>query len=150
KLFSFNIFFSIPIVILLFLLSENIITIFFGKEFTPSIIPMMIISINVLIISITNICGHQILYPNNKDKVIILSVFLGAIINAILNIILIPMYDFIGAAISLVVTELVIMMLRIYQIKPIISINLFKISYKYIFSGIPMSVFVLIFIDKTN
>lgn len=144
KLFSFNLFISIPAVILFFCFSESLTLIFFGEKFLQAVLPMKIIAINIFLISLSNMFGSQVLYPNNRDKDVLYSVIAGAVINVFLNIFLIKWFSFIGAAISLVLTEIGVVITRLYFAKKYLEFNLLESSYKYIVSGFFMGIFTLL------
>ncbi len=56
----------------------------------------------ILVAVILNISyiPHYILYAQKRDRVIILSTVSGAVINIMLNLLMIPMWGIIGAAIA--------------------------------------------------
>ena len=54
------------------------------------------------------------------------SVIVGAIVNIISNIILIPIYSYVGAAISLLITEITVSLIRTYYGKEYLKINIFS------------------------
>jgi O-antigen/teichoic acid export membrane protein len=67
----------------------------------------------ILISTITNFIGMQILYANGKERVVAQSLFFGAIVSIVMNVILIPLYSYNGAAVSVLCAELAVL---IYQI----------------------------------
>ena len=85
---------SIPMAIYFIFMAKDSIT------FTMQILmPILIIS------GFSNIMGNQILLPLNKEKYFMYAVTVGAIINLILNVFLIPIYGISGAAIATLVAE---------------------------------------------
>ena len=78
---------------------------FYGEEFIPSSIILIILLPTILTISWSNVIRNQYLLPNRKDNAYCVSVFLGAIVNVLLNIILIPHYGAKGAAVSTTIAE---------------------------------------------
>lgn len=99
---------SFPAVIGLFCMSDWIIYVLFGNAFMPSAITLKILSPLVIIFSFAYFLGHIILMSLNKEKLILYSAILGAIINVLLNIVLIPRFQQNGAAISSLVAEIVV------------------------------------------
>lgn len=96
-----------------------------GKEFGGSIIPMRIIMPTLLLIGITNVTGIQMMVPMGMEKGVLYSEIAGAIVDLILNAILIPVMGVSGAAIGTLVAEIVVMLYQIYAIRDV-SINVFE------------------------
>lgn len=70
---------------------------------------MEIIMPTLLLIGLSNITGIQILIPMGKEKYVLYSEIAGAVINLIINAILIPRLGASGAAIGTVSAELVVL-----------------------------------------
>lgn len=81
-----------------------------GKEFENSIIPMWLIMPTLLLVGITNITGTQVLVPLGKEKIVLISVACGAVLDAIINICLIPILGPSGAAIGTLFAELIVLL----------------------------------------
>ncbi len=77
-----------------------------------------------------------------KQKYFNIGVITGAIVNFILNIILIPKFNAIGAAIASVISEITILLIFILYSKKMLDINnLIKAIIKYTIFSIIMSIF---------
>ena len=86
--------------------------------------------------------------PTNKTRAFTISVTVGAIVNVILNFILIPHYDAFGSCIATVVAEVSVTVVQyIFLYKEIEMIPLIKAIFKYLIAGIIMTV-VVVFIGK--
>ena len=114
------------------ILATPITLIFCGKDFIDSI-PILYLNAPVIIlIGLTNVMGLQILYPMGKVNIVIWSVSCGAIVNILLNLILIPIYSAVGAAISTLFSELAVYVVQIIAGKkyyPFSWDSIFKIRY---------------------
>ena len=62
----------------------------------------------ILLVGLSNVIGIQILYPQGRENTVILCTSIGAAVNITLNLLLIPRYSYNGAAISTIITELMI------------------------------------------
>ena len=51
-------------------------------------------------VGLSGVMGIQVLYPLGKINIVILSTFIGAITNVLLNILLVPRYGHNGTAIA--------------------------------------------------
>ena len=77
-----------------------------GDSFRGSILPMQIIIPTVLIIGLSNILGIQMLVPLGKEKSLLWAEIGGAVIDMVLNAILIPRMNSAGAAVGTLVAEI--------------------------------------------
>jgi len=96
---------SIPFFILIFLFAKSIIYILYGVDYTKSIIILRIMIWGELF-AFFSVVYLFVLNAINKQKLYTLTVFLALVVNIILNFVLIPRYNYVGASISLVGTEL--------------------------------------------
>lgn len=97
---------SLPMTFGLILLAAPVTMIFCGQEYADAI-PVLVLNAPVIIfIGISNLLGIQILYPKDKIGLVIWSVSVGALVNVILNILLIPGHGGVGAAVSTLFAEL--------------------------------------------
>lgn len=102
---SFIFFCSMPITFGLLLTSPQLMIVLCGDKFAPAIITLQIFSPLVLFLGISSLLGTRILYAQNKENIVIKSTCIGAGINFILNMLLIPVYLQNGAAFASVVAE---------------------------------------------
>ena len=142
---------SIPSVVGIFLLADNIILIMAGEKFIESILTMRILVFILFIVGIAYFLGFQLLYPHGLEKYYTYSVTIAAIINFIFNYIMIPKYYQNGAAIGTIIAELTGVMLMLYftrnYLKEIEFYNLKNL--KYFISSIIMGLIIL-FIKYLN
>lgn len=142
---------SIPSVVGIFLLADNIILIMAGEKFIESILTMRVLVFILFIVGIAYFLSFQILYPYNKEKYHTYSVTIAAVINFIFNYIMIPKYYQNGAAIGTIIAELTGVMLMLYftrnYLKEIEFYNLKNL--KYFISSIVMGI-VILFIKSLN
>lgn len=130
---------GIPLVLGLCAISVNFVPWFFGSGYEKCIFLIYLLSPIIIIIGFSNIFGLQYLLPSKKDILFTIPVTAGAIINCILNVILIPHFYSFGAAIATVVAEMcvtVIMAVIIHK-----EINILKLllsSWKYLICGAVM------------
>lgn len=117
---------------------------FFGQEFSKTGILMVIISPIIVIIAWSNVLGNQFLMPIGKVKGYTVSVIIGAIINFILNLLLIPYLQSIGTAIASVLAELTVTIVQMYLVRNDLQILvLFKSVWKYLLSGLVMFIVIM-------
>ena len=127
------IFLAVPIVVGGIALAPRIIDWIYDPGYFPSILAFQIL---IVMAGISFFCGPfgQILIVANQQKKLFWVTLSGAIINVILNLILIPKFSLYGAAFTTVVTVLLIFFLLFHltsKLTPIKPINL-----KFLFSFI--------------
>lgn len=146
--FNFIYLLSIPMMIGLVVITQDLIPWFLGEEFDKSIYITYAISPIMLMIGLSSVIGTQYLLPTKKQKQYTISVITGAVVNLTLNIILIPRFLSIGAAIATVVAETSVTSVQIYYIKNKFNIiEILKMSLKYFIVAIFMA-FLLIIANK--
>jgi len=99
-------FLSLPIAVFLALFSKQFLSIFFGADYVGGYIVLIIICFSYFIFGLSN-TSNIILYIKNKTKFALVNSFVAVVLNVILNIILIPKYGLIGAAIATGISVLV-------------------------------------------
>lgn len=103
-----------PIIIGMSLQSKNLILLVSGKEFLAATPALMILSIAILFSSVAMFCSASILMPRKKERVILKSTIVGAIINIVLNFLVIPILGFVGAAITTMLSELAVSLFQLH------------------------------------
>lgn len=144
---SFNYIFllSIPMMIGLVVITQDLIPWFLGEGFNKSIYITYAISPIMIMIGLSSVIGTQYLLPTKKQKQYTISVITGALVNLFLNFILIPHYLSIGAAIATVVAETSVTGVQFYFIRNDFKIKeILKMSLKYFIVAILMAIILLI------
>jgi O-antigen/teichoic acid export membrane protein len=116
---------STPITIGLLVTAPTLIHIFCGKDYEPAILTLQILSPIILVISISQVIGLQILYPQGKEKLVIISTFIGAVVNFSLNMILIPKLSHNGAAVATSIAETCVTVSMLFIARRYIPVRLF-------------------------
>jgi O-antigen/teichoic acid export membrane protein len=114
KSYHFVLAMAIPIAAGLFLLSESITLLFCGENFNDSISVVRITSPTIIFVALSNVIGIQILFPKDKEKIVIVGTCVAAIINVLVNIIMIPIFSQNGAALATLLSEFSIFVIEIY------------------------------------
>jgi O-antigen/teichoic acid export membrane protein len=123
KSFDFVIMLGVPLTLVLFLFSKELILLFSGKEFLPAINSMRVMTSVSLLIGLSNIFGLQILTPLGNDKKFLIAVTFGTITSLLLNFILIPIFADLGAAITNLFSEIMVTLITGYFASKIIDIS---------------------------
>ena len=117
KALSFVFLLATPLMVYFIFFAEEGIYFLSGSAYSKSVLPMQLIMPTLLFIGITNILGIQILVPLGKEKVVLYSEICGAVIDVVLNAILIPQYASAGAAVGTLVAELAVFIVQYIALK---------------------------------
>ncbi len=139
---------AIPIAFGGVILSRQIILFIYGENFNESIFAFQILVISAAIVYISTIYAHS-LQICNKQKIHLLGMGLGALINITLNFILIPYFGLIAAAAATLLTEIFILIFMFVNFSKIIKLGVLKYFYKPFIASLGM--FLLIyFVNQLN
>lgn len=105
-------------------IAKKFVPIFFGTGYDSVVLLMIFISPIIIFIAMSNVIGKQYLLPTKQEKAYTVSVFTGAIVNFILNWILIIKYDAIGASIATVLAEFSVLFVQAFLVRK--QLNLFR------------------------
>jgi PST family polysaccharide transporter len=100
----------------IFVFSDKIIVFMYGDNYTESIVIMKILAWLPFIVAVSNVFGYQTLLVLSMDKVFSKIVLVGAISALGLIYPMVTMFDNVGAAITILVTELIVNQLMLVVI----------------------------------
>lgn len=139
KSFNYIWFLSIPMIFGIMATSNNFVPIFFGDGYEKVASIMSVMSLIILFIGFSGSIGNQLLVAAKRQKEFTISVVLGAIVNCILNILLISKFKSIGATIATVIAEFSVTAIQLYFVRNEINVKeTIKMSIKYLYAGIVM------------
>jgi O-antigen/teichoic acid export membrane protein len=135
---------ALPMAVGTTILSDKIIIAIYGDGFKGSVVALQILIWAIAAIFLNYATGSFFI-SINKQKYYMFFTGTGAVINILLNIILIPKYSYIGASIATVLTELSTLIMNFYKIPSAISKKrLISQTYPSIAATIIMAAFLLI------
>ena len=108
---------SIPIAVATVFLAEAIILFFGGREYLPHSVIALQVLIWFLPFSYVNSLTQYVLIAINQQRFITTSFIIATGLNIILNLILIPMYSYVGAAAVTIVSEVVLLVPFLYCLR---------------------------------
>lgn len=141
-------FIGIPMCLGLIVIAPNFVPWFYGSGFEKVVLLLSILGFLLIAIGVNNVTGIQYLIPTKRQNIFTKTVLVGAVVNFILNLCLIPKFGSIGAAIASVLAESVIAIIQLWIVRKELSIVvILKGSCKYVVSSILMTT-VLFFESK--
>ena len=151
KSMSYMVAISLPLTIGLAIIAPVLIVVFCGQSFQPASTTLQILSPIVVMISMSNVLGIQILYPLGKEKLVILCTGLGALVNLFFNIVLIPIFDYNGAAVATTIAEIAVTVSMLLIGRKYFTINFLNRSYVcYIVGSLLMGILLYLIMQTSN
>lgn len=103
-----------PIIAGMLIVNDNFVHFFLGEDFQEARYAIAIMIFRMFFIGWTNIMGIQILIPHNKNREFMLSTTIPAIVSVGLNLLFLPKFGYIGAAIVSVLTEALVWVIQLF------------------------------------
>lgn len=146
--FSFVLFVAIPLSIYFTIEAKPVLLFLAGEEYAPAVSSMQAITPAVIFIGIGSVTAYQLLIPLKKDKITFLGAVSGAVIDFIINLILIPSYGSTGAAIGTLCAEILVVIIHLVALHDLLPKVFDKKDFLKIIISAAISTCVLITIVK--
>lgn len=146
KAFHYVFVLSVPAAIGLFMLSDEIILLFSGPDFSSAGFTMRLLTPIVLVIPISVILNVQTFVPLGKEKLILMSTLTGAAVNFACNSLLIPRFAENGAAIATVIAETAVTIVCIVNANKFFDMrHIFRGYGQYWLAALPIPLIAILF-----
>lgn len=129
----FSIFISSSMCMGIMTISKELVPIFFGNGFEKCIYLFIILMPSCLFLAFSNVVVNQYMIPNTRDREYIISVMSGAVVNIVINVLLIPYLKSYGAAIGTLFAEAAVCILQIILLQNEINLK------QNVINGIPFT-----------
>ena len=126
KSYDFILALAMPLTVGLIFTSPSVILLLSGESFAPAILTSQIVALNILMVGISGVMGLQVLYPMGRINIVILCTFIGAVVNVVLNVLLIPVYGHNGTALAYMLAEVAVTVSMFIIGRRYIPIQFFK------------------------
>lgn len=137
--FNFVWFLGIPIMFGVMAISYEFVPWFLGKGFEKSKLLLIVGAPLIIAIGLNNVSGIQYLIQSKQQNLFTKSVIAGAIFNFVTNLILIPIFKSVGAIITSVCAESLILIVQLVYIRKQINLKIvLNNCLKYVMSGLIM------------
>ena len=137
--FNFVFIISFPMMFGIACVSDAFVPIFFGQGYEKSALLIKIFCPMLILMGIENVIGTQYLLPTKRQKEYTISVAVGVVVNLILNFIFINLWQSIGAAISTILSQIVVDGIQIYYVRKDIKWkSVVQLFVKYLFASLIM------------
>lgn len=131
---------GIAIALGIWTISDNFVPIFFGSGYEGTTPILKVLSLVIPFSGTANVIGHQKLMACNKQKEYNIALVIACGVNVMCNIILINLFQSLGAAVATLISNVVLLLGFVYLSKDVPSLfSALKQSFKYIIAGVLMS-----------
>ena len=120
---KFLVIIGIPLSIFIFMFSDQLINIVYGKKEYSSAIPVLKIFAVIILVRFMSETRGLMLTTSRKQKIRMLIVVAATIINFLINLVVIPKYSFYGAAVTSLITNVLVGILFFYFTRSEINLN---------------------------
>lgn len=114
---NYIMFFTIPCVFGLIAISNEFSVLFLGSEYARTGTILVFLSVTLVFTAWATVVRTQWLIPTEKDNIYVRTTIVGAVLNFVVNLILIPIIGGVGAAIGTIVSEFMIMFLQSFLVR---------------------------------
>jgi O-antigen/teichoic acid export membrane protein len=106
-------------------LAAKIITFIYGAKFSPSILVFQIVILIVGFVFLSSPIHYLLIAVDQQKKVFYINA-VGAVINVVLNLLLIPRFTLYGSAVATVITYFIMFILVVYVAKHFTAVSFFN------------------------
>ena len=144
KTITFSAFLAFPMMFGIMGIASTLVPWFLGDEFIPVISVIWALAPLILLASMVGISGDQYLVATGQTKILTWSYVLAAVVNVVLNLVLIPSYAAMGSAFATIGAYVVILLVQYRALLQRISLlRTIKHSSWYILKSLPMFIGVI-------
>ena len=123
KVFSALTTITLPAVAGVFLLSEEIVQIVAGEKYIAASTSLRILCFAIICALFANLFGTCVLLPYNKEIIFLNATIISAIINAVLNFVMIPVWGEKAAAFTTALSQGIVLVIHFYWSRQYIDIR---------------------------
>lgn len=110
--------------------TKEFVPFFFGQKYTPMIPLMFFFTLTIIMIPTGGVFANQFALANKRDKDYAFPVVIGAILEIVLSFLLDRPFGATGAMIAILITEFVVLILRLWVVKD-------AFNFKEVFHDVP-------------
>lgn len=127
---------AVPLMVYFILFAEESVLFLSGEAYRQAILPMQIIMPTLVLIGLTNIMGIQMLVPMGQEKKVLYSEIAGAVVDLLLNVMLIPRMASAGAAIGTLAAEMIVWIVQFAALRKMVLPAYREVSYGKVAVGV--------------
>ncbi|MCX6821941.1 MAG: flippase [Candidatus Aenigmarchaeota archaeon] len=147
KAFKYLLLLGLPLSMGMFLLADKIILVFYGQEYSNAIIALQILAWDSVLLFLYG-CVAFILVSIDKQNHMAIIAGLAALINVVLNLILIPSFSYVGSAFATILAETFLLVSYFYiASRHFHKLSIYKVAAKPLAACIGMTLCIYLLHD---
>ncbi|MCH4013377.1 MAG: flippase [Solobacterium sp.] len=150
KIVNYVLVILLPSIVGVFMLSKQLMIFMGGEEYAQGYISLQILSIAILFGVCSYLLSRCVILPYKQDKTYMIATIISAIINIVLNIFLIPVFSYNGAAFTTLISEVIIFAILYKKAKDLVSISIDKKSTCISLNGCILIALCCVVVEKFN
>lgn len=124
KVFNMIFLMAMPAMVGLFVLSEEVIIAIAGNQYIAASVSLKWLSVALVCALLANLFGTSVLLPYNKEIIFLRATVISAVVNMILNFLLIPVFQQNGAAFTSAISQAVALLICYYHSRQYVSLKM--------------------------
>ena len=124
KLYNYLLIMVIPLMVGVFFLSKEFLWLVGGKEYIGGEEALKILSIALVFAVFAGFYCNAVLVPKRKEKEYLIITVIAAIVNIVLNCCFVPYIGIMGAAVTTLISEIVVFVMGLKKTKSILSVQI--------------------------
>ncbi|MBQ5845948.1 MAG: polysaccharide biosynthesis C-terminal domain-containing protein, partial [Selenomonadaceae bacterium] len=136
---------GLPMMFAMIGLIDTAVPWFFGPGYDKVGLLVKVFSVLLLAIGISNVTGIQYLLAVNRQNALTVSVTAGALVNFALNLVLIPLFMSLGAAIASITAEICVTAVQFWFVRRVFDVSeILLLGRKYLLGGMGMLLVIML------
>ena len=104
---------TMPTTVFFMIFAKNGIFFLSGEAYANSVMPMIVIMPTLIFIGLTSVTSLQILVPTKRENVVLFTSIVAALVDIVINALLIPSMKSTGAAIGTLIAEFLVFIIQV-------------------------------------
>ena len=122
--------YTIPVATVGIVWAPKVVDFFYGHNYAPTVLVLQILLINLVIKGWTGLYGSTVLNVTGRQKDFMCAVGLGALVNVVLNILLIPPLSLNGVAVATVCAEATVGLVAYLRARKVVELSVAQYIWK--------------------
>lgn len=117
-------------------IAEEFVPLFYGAGFEGAVPVVHMLSVIIVLVAWTGVIRSQYIIPMAKDRIFVITVCSGAVVNLVINILLIPHMGAMGAVWGTVLAEISVAVVQLFFVRGALPLlNYLRAAVIYFFAG---------------
>lgn len=113
----------LPIVVGLFMVSEDVIQLIAGSAYVEATTSLKLLSVAIMFSFLAYIYTQCVLIPFRKESIVLKATIISAVVNIVLNTILIPFWGINAVSFTTIIAELLVFLIGYKQSKKLVKVS---------------------------